>query len=61
MKYDDIPKCCKKCTRLDSEYNEYNDNTYYYCSINIFFPTKKQSCVKQNPIKPRNNRIEQTA
>ena len=45
----DIPDCCKNCIRLDSDYSEWHETTYWYCRLNLFFPTKKQTCKKQKP------------
>lgn len=42
-----IPICCKQCEYLDWEYDEFKDKTYYYCILNIWFPTKKKTCKKQ--------------
>jgi len=47
MRYFEIPDCCKKCQNLEDDWSEYSLSTIYYCMLNIWFPTKKQSCKKQ--------------
>lgn len=45
-----IPPCCRNCYHFDWDAEEFKGTTYYYCSLNIFFPTKQQTCKKQKPI-----------
>lgn len=43
------PKCCKNCQYL---HNDYDWETGYggdYCGLNIWLPTRKQTCKKQRP------------
>ena len=42
-----IPECCKICYYYETDYNEYSDVWYHYCLLNIFLPTKKQTCKRQ--------------
>lgn len=42
-----IPLCCLKCIYFGSDYSEWHNETYYYCELNVFFPTKKRTCKKQ--------------
>lgn len=43
------PECCKGCRHF--EWDTYDSDgygpVYYYCRLNIFLPTKKQTCKKQ--------------
>lgn len=41
------PGCCYECRHLDNEWDEYQGRTYWFCSLNIFFPRKKNSCKRQ--------------
>lgn len=45
--WDEIPDCCKECKRFDSEYSDISMRYFYCCEKNVFFPTKKQTCKKQ--------------
>ncbi len=51
-----IPDCCCDCSELNSDFE--NDSCYcspfYYCGLNLFMPTKKQTC-KKKPIKKEND------
>lgn len=42
-----IPQCCRACIHFESEWDEWRDKTYYFCNLNIWFPTKKKTCKKQ--------------
>lgn len=42
-----IPHCCRQCIHFDSEFDEWNGKTYYYCNLNVWLPTKKGTCKKQ--------------
>jgi hypothetical protein len=43
-----MPKCCKECLNLDYEWSEWSHTTFYYCLKNVWWPTKKQTCKKQD-------------
>jgi len=45
----DLPKCCQNCQHLGSDWNEYSDETTWYCPLNIIWPHRKQTCRKQKP------------
>jgi hypothetical protein len=45
-----VPDCCKDCRRLGSDYNNYQEETTWYCSLCVVFPTRKQTC--QRRLKP---------
>lgn len=53
MNENEIPDCCEKCIHIDCEYAEFSDvgikstDGYYCCELNIFLPTKKQTCKRQ--------------
>jgi len=42
-----IPDCCLECKHYWSELDETLGRIFYGCNLNIYFPTKKQSCKKQ--------------
>jgi hypothetical protein len=47
MEYDEVSDCCKLCTHLDSDTLSIDYGPwYYFCDLNIFLPTRKQSCKK---------------
>ena len=50
-RWDEIPDCCKECVCLEYADNEYSDTSSPYCTKNIVFPTKKQTCKKQEKYK----------
>lgn len=41
-----VPDCCVKCRNLCSEFDEYGPPGYY-CRLNIFLPTTKNSCKRK--------------
>ena len=47
MLYRKVPECCKTCKFFDYDYNEFQDVTYYYCNLNVKFPTVKQACKRK--------------
>ena len=54
--YQFIPQCCDDCRYLDYDCDDYSI-LFYYCEQNIWLPTKKGTCKKQEVCK----RIEQGA
>lgn len=46
-----VPDCCWNCKHHDDDWNEFRGVTYHYCMLNIVFPTKKNTCKRQSPIK----------
>jgi hypothetical protein len=46
-----IPACCLNCHHYEYEWSEWGHETYRYCVKNIWFPTKKGTCKKQELIK----------
>ena len=44
----DIPQCCKNCSNFDDDYDEWRDVTYFFCTLNVAFPTRKKTCKRQN-------------
>jgi hypothetical protein len=54
-KGDDLPKCCRGCVHLDSESMDEYSPPYFYCNLNRFLPTKKQTCDKAEYYQARNN------
>ncbi len=46
-----MPDCCNNCQHFDWDWSEYSGKTYVYCALNIWFPTKKNTCKKQKPYK----------
>lgn len=45
-----IPECCDDCQHLDYDSDDYHI-LFYYCLKNIWFPTKKGVCKKQERMK----------
>lgn len=45
----DLPECCINCKNRDDEYNEWSGESSVYCTKNIWWPTRKQTCSKQEP------------
>jgi len=43
----ELPECCQDCTNLESDYDEYSEQSVYYCVRNIWWPIKKQTCRSQ--------------
>ncbi len=46
-----IPKCCRNCLHYDWDTPDDGFTIWRYCSLGIWFPTKKKTCKKQKPIK----------
>ncbi len=46
-------KCCQDCQHYDEEWSESTQQTYTYCALNVFFPTRKETCKRQKPYKKR--------
>lgn len=43
-----VPQCCLDCRQLEENYHgQYGGDDYSICLKNIFFPTKKGACKKQ--------------
>jgi len=45
----ELPVCCQNCENLDCEVNEFSGATWWFCTFNVFFPTKKGTCNRQKP------------
>ena len=50
---EDIPLCCKNCLHFGNDWDEWSGRTYYYCERNVWFPTRKGTCKKQDELKKR--------
>lgn len=64
MKKLTIPDCCWICLNLDQsipDYDGYCGPSWCFCIKNIWFPTAKNSCKKQemNPAHTENNHMNE--
>lgn len=51
LSYSRVPKVCKVCNNLDSDCADEYSPVFFYCTQNLIFPTKKQSCKKRRLFK----------
>lgn len=51
----DIPECCYNCQYFDTDYSEMRDETYYFCLVNLHFPTKNRTCKRCKPYNHRHS------
>lgn len=49
MNRSELPSCCRNCKNLDYEFNEFSGTSWWLCTYNVCFPTKKGTCKKQKP------------
>jgi len=49
------PKCCIGCPKFDWDSKDEYSPSYYYCELNLFLPTNKQTC-KRKPNENHNQR-----
>ena len=43
----ELPECCRECKHRDSDCDGDYQPLYYFCTKNLFMPTKKKTCKKQ--------------
>lgn len=46
-----VPKCCLSCYNRECGEDEHSGRQFSYCLLNIWFPTKKQTCKRCRPMK----------
>ncbi len=44
-----LPVCCQDCQNAEWDYSEWYNQIYWYCSKNIWWPYKKQTCKARKP------------
>ena len=48
-KWSEFPKCCKGCEYHDFDSRDDYSPSYYYCTMELILPMKKQSCNRRSP------------